>query len=110
MKTKLWLVTIIMIAAFALSACSPAALSSTGGAAPASAGQQFAAGRGGEYGARFQERSRYWQRRRSGSDVGANLYASQSVRRRHPRRRESGGDYPACRLTIRDRAYRKRKR
>ncbi len=34
MKTKLWLVTIIMIAAFALSACSPAALSSTAGAAP----------------------------------------------------------------------------
>ena len=35
MKTKLWLVTIIMIAAFALSACSPAALSSTAGAVPA---------------------------------------------------------------------------
>ena len=35
MNTKLWLVTIIMIAAFALSACSPAALSSTAGAVPA---------------------------------------------------------------------------
>jgi serine protease Do len=34
MKSKLWLVTIIMIAALALSACSPAALSSTLGAAP----------------------------------------------------------------------------
>jgi S1-C subfamily serine protease len=34
MKSKLWLVTIVMIAALALSACSPAALSGTLGAAP----------------------------------------------------------------------------
>jgi serine protease Do len=39
MKTKLWFVTIIMIAAFALSACSPAALSSTLSAAPAAVNQ-----------------------------------------------------------------------
>jgi serine protease Do len=35
MKSKLWIVTIVMIAALALSACSPAALSSTLSAAPA---------------------------------------------------------------------------
>jgi len=39
MKSKLWLVTIVMIAAFALSACSPAALSSTLSAAPAAFNQ-----------------------------------------------------------------------
>ena len=39
MKSKLWLVTIVMIAAFALSACSPAALSSTLSAAPAALNQ-----------------------------------------------------------------------
>ena len=35
MKSKLWIITIVMIAALALSACSPAALSSTLSAAPA---------------------------------------------------------------------------
>ena len=43
MKSKLWLVTIIMIAALALSACSPTALSSTLGAAPSAAAPSAAA-------------------------------------------------------------------
>ncbi len=110
MKTKLWLVTIIMIAAFALSACSPAALSSTAGAVPAAPASNLqpvaAAG------------TAPFQKRRGVIGNVADLEATLQQIYEHVNPsvvaiqvvENSGSATPACPLTIRDKACRKRKR